>query len=160
LAVDIVANWPNVLAPKSFALYYHQIPTPPHYTTLSWVESGNASWGGRLNTIDLLVLTSLYQFRFILKMFLPLLQNRLPWWGGQLYWAFPILLVFFGGSLNIVTNTLAYSFTANFKEFNLIIGLLKLWYPRQWDTANCKDFSIYLYLTNGIWWFFQTSIHI
>ncbi len=44
---------------------------------------------GRLCTIDLLVPTSLDQLLLIQKNHLLFLQNKLPWWGSQLYWAFP-----------------------------------------------------------------------
>jgi hypothetical protein len=48
---------------------------------------------GRFSTVDLLVLTSLDQLLVILKHDLPFLQKKLPQWGGQLYWAFPLVSI-------------------------------------------------------------------
>jgi len=46
--------------------------------------------GKRLITVDLLVLTRVYQLIFILKIKFTFLQNKLPQWGGKLYWAFTL----------------------------------------------------------------------
>jgi hypothetical protein len=53
------------------------------------IRPGNLYWRGRLSTVDLLVLTSINQLIFRLKIFLPVLQNKLPNRGGQVYWALP-----------------------------------------------------------------------
>jgi hypothetical protein len=45
-------------------------------------------WRGRLSTIDLLMLTSLDQLLFMLKILFTFLQNKLTQWGGQMYCAF------------------------------------------------------------------------
>ncbi len=39
--------------------------------------TGNPYWRGRLWAVDLPILTNI------------ILHNKLPWWGGQSYWAFP-----------------------------------------------------------------------
>ncbi len=54
-----------------------------------WSDRAGSYRRGRLSTVDLLVLTSLDQPLLILKMLFYFLQNELPQWGGQLYWAFP-----------------------------------------------------------------------
>jgi hypothetical protein len=55
------------------------------------IRDGKPYWKGRLSTVDLLVLTSLNQllFLFVLQTIFTFLQNKLPKWGGHLYWAFP-----------------------------------------------------------------------
>ncbi len=53
------------------------------------VKTGKTNWRGRLSTVDLLALTSLDQLLLKLKTFFTFLQNELPKWGVQLYWAFP-----------------------------------------------------------------------
>ncbi len=50
---------------------------------------GKPYWRGSMSTLDLLVLTSLYQLLFKEKLNFHCLQNNLSVWGGQLYWAFP-----------------------------------------------------------------------
>jgi hypothetical protein len=52
--------------------------------------AGKPYWRGKSSTVNLLVLTSLDQLIFILNIFLLMLQNKLPLWGGQLYYAFPL----------------------------------------------------------------------
>ncbi len=52
-------------------------------------KPGKPCWRGRNTTVDLPVPTSLDQLYLILNILLPSLQNKLHWWGGQLYWAFP-----------------------------------------------------------------------
>ncbi len=70
---------------------------------LSRNHAGHILGRERLITIDLLVLTSLVQpIILYLKYYFPLLQNKLPWWGGQLYWSFP----FSKDSLTILCNFL------------------------------------------------------
>ncbi len=59
------------------------------YPKVSRLQSRKSYWRGRLSTVDLLVLTRLDQLLFYWKYYIPLLQNKLPKWGGQLYWAFP-----------------------------------------------------------------------
>jgi len=45
---------------------------------------------GTLSTVELLVPTSLDQILSTLKILCTFLQNKLTWWGDQLYWAFPV----------------------------------------------------------------------
>ncbi len=51
--------------------------------------AGKPYWRGRIRTVDLLVLTSLDQLLFKLKLNFLFLQNNLSLLWGQLHWAFP-----------------------------------------------------------------------
>ncbi len=53
------------------------------------VGPGKPYWMDRIITVVLLVLTSLDQLLFILKLYFSVFTNNLPYWGGQPYWAFP-----------------------------------------------------------------------
>ncbi len=53
-----------------------------------WLNPRKSHWRERLSTVDLLVLTGLDQFCFLLKVLYAFLHNKQPSWGGQLYWAF------------------------------------------------------------------------
>jgi len=54
------------------------------------IPTGKSYWKGSPSTIDLLGLTNLDGLVLHWKCWSYFLQNNLPWWGGQLYWAFPL----------------------------------------------------------------------
>ncbi len=58
------------------------------------IEAGKTKWRERLSTVDLLVITTLEQLIFMLKIVFTLLEKQATSRGGQMYLAFPFQLVF------------------------------------------------------------------
>ncbi len=62
----------------------------PKLSGLVLALAGKSCYRGMLTTVDLLALTSLDQLLLHWKCFFTFLQNKLPYLGGQLHWAFPL----------------------------------------------------------------------
>ncbi len=59
-------------------------------------STGNSIWKGRLSTVDLLVLTSLYQLIFILKKFITFVAKQVALMRRSMVWSLPLRLEFPG----------------------------------------------------------------
>jgi hypothetical protein len=67
--------------------WFREFGWPLFSLSLVWARKPNGE--GRLSTLDLLVLTSLDQLFLHKKYYLPLMQNKLSYFGGQQYRVIP-----------------------------------------------------------------------
>jgi hypothetical protein len=87
-------------------------------------ETGKSYWGGRLSTVDLLVLTSLCQLVFILKILFSFFTKQATLMRSSTVLSLPLSLVFLGWE--ILKDP--HSFKQDVEKGNLKVSILHPWF--------------------------------